>query len=182
MLLIEKLRKETQAYHNKLDSHPILSRITTDGVELSDYIAYLKLFYGIHSILESEIKKHLAESIQFEGRLSAIKHDLSQYNQLAKLANTSSFELSKTSALGAYYVIEGSKLGGKMIGKRLSQNLGLKNDEMNFLMNPSSYSWKSVIDQINEVSSDAHHDVIEGAKQTFSFIHDYVNEFYAVEG
>ena len=181
MTLIDKIRKETQQYHDLLDRHPELSKITSPGATDYDYELYLQLFQGIHSIVEPEIEKHLPGDYPFEGRLSCILQDLKKNNFEPAKAITTNFTLNTKSVLGAYYVMEGSRLGAKFIAAHLKKNKQVNSDDFEFLEHKPSYSWKDVVESLNSLPSDIHSETVEGAKDTFKFILSYVQQFYEVK-
>lgn len=181
MTLIEKIRSETKQYHDLLDRHPELSKITSSDATDNDYELYLQLFQGLHSIIEPEIEKHLEGSFPFEGRLSYIRQDLNANNfETAKVVNAS-FTLNTQSVFGAYYVMEGSRLGAKYIASHLRKNKQVTSDDFKFLEQKPPYSWKVIVESLNNLSPEFHSQTIEGAKDTFKFILSYVQQFYEVE-
>jgi heme oxygenase len=180
MTLIEKLRKETKPYHDRLDQHIVLSKLTSTKVSLEDYKKYLKLFHGIHAILEIEISNTIEAKLPFEKRLPFIEKEMGALSIEKNDLTIDMIEFSKWSALGGYYVLEGSRLGGTFIAQHLSKNLALNNHEFSFLKQKPSYSWKSVLSAIDSVEEQHHGEIVKGAKLTFQFILSYVNEFYGL--
>ncbi len=181
MALIDLLRKETSYYHNLLDKHPKLSRVTSDEVKADDYAEYLELFYGIHTLIEKQIENNIDSNYPFEGRLSLIKHDLECCGIAAPLIKDLPFELVGNNVIGAYYVVEGSKLGGKFIGNHLQSELSSNTCGFSFLTHKSSYSWKNVLEKLEEVHPPDQREVADGAVKTFQFILSYVDQFYGIE-
>ena len=181
MSVLELLRKETGYYHNLLNSHPKLSKITSDSVTEEDYHQYLVLFYGIHSIVEREIEKFIDSSFPFDARLNLLVDDIAHCSLEPYTIKSQSFTLDKNRVLGAYYVLEGSKLGGKFIAGHLTKHLSTNDNQFSFLLKKSNYSWKNVLDKLTEIDPTLHDETVEGAVQTFKFILSYVHQFYELE-
>lgn len=181
MSLIDLLRKETSYYHNLLDTHPNLSSVTSDQVKEKDYFEYLELFFGIHTFIEKQIENNIDSNFPFVGRLSLIKYDLEQIGSTVPMVKSADFRLKENNVLGAYYVMEGSKLGGKFIAHHLQTKLSSDACTFSFLTHKSSYSWRNVLEKLDEVNPSKHIEVAEGAVKTFQFILSYVDQFYGVE-
>lgn len=178
MSVIDLLRKETGCYHDLLDKHSELSKITSDSVTVRDYYNYLILFYGIHKLVESEVEKHIDSNFPFHGRLSLLRGDMEKCNVKPEVLDKFSFELDPQNVIGAYYVLEGSKLGGKYIASHLLKHLSLGDERFTFLVKKSNYSWKNVVDKLEQLEPSMHSNTVDGAIETFKFILSYVEQFY----
>ena len=179
MLLVQKLRHFTKDYHKQLDQHNNLSIITSPYVELNDYQAYLQLFHKIHAEIEPVLAGRLNDTFPFLERKSILEYELDYFDlNPYKSEERFSFFSSNSEAIGAYYVIEGSRLGGKFIANHLKANLDLNDYPFPFLKHSTDYSWKNVVDHINGVDEEEHENVILGAESTFCYILKVVNSFY----
>jgi heme oxygenase len=156
MSVIDLLRKETSYYHNLLDTHPKLSKVTSDEVKKEDYFQYLELFFGIHTLLEKQIENNIDANFPFEGRLDLLKDDIERSGIDVPLIKDVPFTLDENNVLGAYYVVEGSKLGGKFIANHLKSKLVSDQYRFSFLTHKPSYSWKNVLEKLNTIDPSEH--------------------------
>jgi heme oxygenase len=179
MLLVQKLRHFTNDYHKQLDQHDKLSIITSSQVELEDYKAYLQLFHKIHAEIEPILVSHLNEKFPFLERVAMLESELDYFDlNPYESEDRFSFSSSNSEAIGAYYVLEGSRLGGKFIANHLKDVLDLTDYSFPFLKQSTHYSWKNVMNLINGVDEQEHENVILGAECTFCYILKVVNSFH----
>lgn len=178
-MIIDELRSSTGPLHKKLDHNQNLASLLSNHVQLEDYIQYLQLFAGIHTVLESFLSSHLAGNINFKPRLPHILNDLDRLGAYAEGQRIFlDPQLKENEEIGTLYVLEGSKLGGKFIYNKLKQNLDLSDNCFQFLNATFTYSWKDTINTIKNESAGREHETIRGARKTFKFILSYVDQFY----
>jgi heme oxygenase len=184
MKLSEKLKTATKAEHDKLDKLSSMKRVTSDEVNLADYKNYLKAFYLIHSRIEDDVYEGCSEyidGINSNRRMSHLINDLNKLNidfETVVPESENQFELNNLELLGALYVIEGSRLGGKYISNHLSSQLDLDNSELKFLSAAPSMKWSVIISFLNKQPDDYHHEIIAGAKYTFQYFYDELTAYY----
>lgn len=182
MNVIDKLRTSTKSLHNRLDQNSDLKRLLSPNVHFKDYVLYLRLFHEIHGYIEPMLEDELSENVSFERRVDDIKEDLNKLGMPPiLLKNNQDLQLSNKEALGAFYVLEGSRLGGKMIADRLEKNLTIQDHSFSFLKKRPNYSWKDTLSAIEREAKGFEKETIEGAVKTFNFIISYVHQFYAKE-
>lgn len=126
--LHRRLRAATAPVHARLE-HDLdwRARVSTrDG-----YRALLARFHGFHAAYEAAIALALADAPFFEPRrrLDALTADLSDLGLsvagIAALPRPDPIGLAGTgAATGALYVLEGSTLGGQVIGRHVAGTLG----------------------------------------------------------
>lgn len=185
MNLSEKLKSSTKAHHAQLDQLSSMRRLTSEEVNLTDYKNYLQAFYLIHSNIEENIYKgccNYLDEINSNRRIPNLINDLNKLNvQLDEMKPVSrnKFELDDLELLGALYVIEGSRLGGKYIANHLSKELTLEDIELTFLSTTPAIKWSKIVSFLNEQPDDNHIQIIEGAKYTFQYFYDELTAFYS---
>jgi len=182
MKLIEKLRESTRDQHSKLDQIPEMKRLTSDSVIANDYKDYLLAFLTIYSNIEADIYNNSSQylkGIKSNQRLLHLKNDLQQFKvQNLTQQSTNEIELSGKEYLGALYVMEGSRLGGSLIGKHLTSHLDLDKSNLEFLLSRPSVKWPQIISFINEQPEESHVEVINGAQKVFEYFYDQLSVFY----
>lgn len=182
MKLIEKLRESTKDQHSKLDQISEMKQLTAESVEVDDYRDYLLAFLNIYSNIEADIYKYASDSlagIKSNQRLLHIENDLKQFDiQNLTPRNTNEIGLKGKEYLGALYVMEGSRLGGNLIGKHLTSHLNLENSNLSFLLSRPSVKWSQIITHLNEQPEENHVEIIAGAQKVFQYFYNQLSDFY----
>lgn len=117
----EALRAGTRATHAAVDRHPLLNPLVRETVTVAQYAQALSALHALFHVLEPA----LAQGIQIGGmrfgyqpRCALLDADLADL-QIAPQPDTDYLQAawpdSTEAALGLAYVLEGSRLGGKMI-------------------------------------------------------------------
>lgn len=182
MNLIQKLREATKDQHTKLDQISEMKQLTSDSVETDDYKNYLLAFLMIYSSIESDIYDNSSkymEGIHSNQRIPHLKNDLKYFEtQNATKESGSELNLRKNEYLGALYVLEGSRLGGNIIGKHLQEKLDLEKRNLEFLFARPSIKWSQIISLLNEQPVENHVEIISGAQKVFQYFYDELSDFY----
>lgn len=182
MKLIEKLRKSTRDQHTKLDQISEMKRLTSDSVEVNDYKNYLQAFYSIYCNIEDDIYNYASqylEEINLNQRKPYLISDLKQLeSDYSSLVIKSKLQLNDKEYLGALYVMEGSRLGGNLIGKHLLNHSDLEESNLEFLFFPASVKWSQIISFLNEQPAEDHVEIIAGAQKTFKYFYEELSNFY----
>ena len=182
---LENLRSTTSESHKNLEKLPLSAAILSPTISKNDYGNYLKVMYDVIYETENRIFPILSGLIpDLEERKKARLLD----QDLAALGmSKSNFESPFASkenvsigfALGLFYVVEGSTLGGRFIIKNIQSVLGF--DENNGAQYFAGYGnktgsyWKNFLniltqyEQENEVADE----IIDGANFAFNAIHDH---------
>lgn len=142
-----------------------------------DYAAVLRMFYGYFSPLESQIAAlidlALLPDIAERRKAASLLHDLEAIRQLAgELPLCTGLPPLNTTAqaLGAFYVLEGSTLGGKMIARMLRANeaLAVSDEALTFFSGygeQTGSKWKTFLTVLNnQPEAD---EIIASATETF---------------
>lgn len=122
--LRQRLREETAPSHEALERDLAWQdRVATR----ESYRALLARFHGFHAVIEPEIGRALGDEafLAPRRRLSLLEADLRHLGlsepEIDALPRPSAIALAGSAeALGALYVLEGSTLGGKVIGRHVS--------------------------------------------------------------
>jgi heme oxygenase len=182
MKLIEKLRESTKAQHAKLDQISEMNQLTSSSVGVDDYKDYLLAFRNIYSTIEKDIydySSHYLKGITLNQRLPYLKSDLEQFDVGSQtVKETQKLDLSNHEYLGALYVMEGSRLGGAMIGRHLEKQLDYDKNNLAFLFSSPAIKWAQIISFLNEQADENHVQITKGAQKVFKYFYDELFEFY----
>jgi heme oxygenase len=186
--LLEKLKTETLSNHQQLEKNLILRLKGMDNT--ADYIKILQIFYGYFSALENQINKYIgAEQLPDHAerrKTLSIKNDL-QALQGAVPEQALGVDLpeitNKLQAFGALYVIEGSTLGGQIISKMISKQLGMDTDAgLSFFKSygeetmPMWSTFKNTLEQ-QASTPQAVDDLVNAANETFLKFSHWMDKF-----
>lgn len=130
------LRSSTQARHDRLNQHVLLSGLLQPGYSLANYRRLLLTLNRLYSGLEPELTAFAnGSAVVFDFaprvKLPWLQADLRHFrvdpalfeSALAPLCTPTIASIGEF--VGTLYVIEGSTLGGQMIAKCIRQHLGL---------------------------------------------------------
>ena len=126
--LRERLRNETRGAHDALDE---TLDLLGAPLTLPQYRRLLGRFHGFHRALEPVLALRLdAALLRGRGKLPALEHDLEAcgmgLREMAALPVAEFLPLAdQAEAMGAFYVVEGGTLGGRLIGRHLRSNRSL---------------------------------------------------------
>ena len=187
-LFLSSIKKSTAELHSLLESNQLLSAIISPGVTLRHYFFYLLLMKKIEEVYEKHIvtllatlfpggvqrkaSLLLAEDIQTIGYILPQSLVIENYTLPIK-------KMPLAYAFGFMYVMEGSKLGGKVISKHIQQNLGFSESSgakfvSNYGVNTTAL-WRVFLSKFSEyvVENDCEEEAIRGANGAFKSIYDY---------
>jgi heme oxygenase len=130
--LRSKLKLLTKPFHDSLEIVPLAVELASSTVSKERYINYLKTLYAIHSKFENLIQNmdewsSYSINPQQRSRLHLLEKDL---NALGASTEKISLEIdlhinwSFPVAVGVFYVLEGSTMGGQFLAQRLSHIKG----------------------------------------------------------
>lgn len=133
--IMERLKRETKTQHTQIEHLHTMKRLFADDYTLTEYRWHLEKMYGYLSVIEPLLLQHLQEEALQNFFLKRCKkswliQDLSHFGlseeQILTLPHcpVPNYINNLSEALGVYYVLEGSSLGGQFIFKRLNQNFG----------------------------------------------------------
>ncbi len=129
---LNRLRSGTRDAHASVETVPALARLLSPDLTVPEYIVILQHMHALHAHLEPMAAVALealpAAAAMLDGtRPSALAEDLTWFCVSPIMPPKLPSFASPAEALGALYVIEGSGLGGRIIGRHLAGTLGVAN-------------------------------------------------------
>lgn len=183
-MLSDELKEKTQANHQLLEKRLVAQMRSIQSEQ--DYTALIAFFYSYFGGLEKAIEQHLDQTrfTDYHTRRKAelLANDLNELGTASPLLATGN-QLpvinNHQQALGALYVIEGSTLGGQIIGKMIAKQLpALGNHGLSFFNGygddtmPMWERFKLVINQPENLPGD---EMIMAANETFLKFSQYIH-------
>lgn len=182
-MLADELKKTTAQVHDQLEKRiDILSHLET--IDL--YKNLLIKFYQFYLPIEEQLQKY-GNALPLEGRIKLhfLKNDLlaigmtpEQITRLPKADPLPSL-CTLAEAVGAFYVLEGSTLGGQVISKHLRQKLGILPEKGGGFFwaygENTMPMWLKFKDFLNTYEGD-HGKALESAKNTFLALENWLCE------
>jgi heme oxygenase len=182
------IKEETAGMHARLESLSLLTAIVSAGVTVRQYYCYLLLMKQVSEVYEREILQLLPGLISGPAPAESsgqIQSDLNHMNYTIPgepaipAFEIPSDKLSVPFALGFMYVMEGSKLGGRVIYKNIHRSLGYAEDSGASYLGGNGTDtaghWKKFFFWLSlyAVENDCEEEIIQGALFAFSSIHGY---------
>jgi heme oxygenase len=135
-MLMARLKEETRSYHDRLERDPLSRGIMGGGLSRAYYTMVLEVYYGLYAPMEGRLAAAAdwgALGFDMARRMKAplLRADLAHLgvpaSALATLPRCEGLPLTPglPAALGCMYVLEGSTLGGQLIGRHVQGALGL---------------------------------------------------------
>lgn len=123
------LRAATRDHHRALDQHPLLRPLVAADLDLAAYGRALAALYGPQCRLELAVRDGLAcldldYPVAPRSRLLAVDLAALGLEAPGLLANGPLWLHSPPRLVGALYVLEGARLGARLIGARVRERLG----------------------------------------------------------
>lgn len=130
--IVHELRRGTREAHRQLDHHPSLQALVRAGLTHRAYLASLMALYRPHASLEAAVALAAArlglddETALSPPRLPPLQDDISTLGGKLPAWCESDIDCIDTPAelVGQRYVLEGSRLGGQLIARRVGEVLG----------------------------------------------------------
>ncbi len=182
-LFLQTIKKATAQLHQLLESNSLLSTLVSPRVTIREYYCYLVLMQEIMTVYERDlltlvaIKQTKATQLIANDLLN-IGYALPQSDALNKYSIPA--EKIRTSfAWGYAYVMEGSKLGGKVIFKHIQRNLGFTEIfGATFLADGGANTmglWKEFLTKFSGYVTENNNqeEAIQGAEYAFQSIYQY---------
>ncbi len=185
-LFSRMIREATADLHTALEAHPFMSVVTDPAVQVNDYCNYLLLMREVQKQYENLVLPAVAKN--FAGKLSPSSHLIERDIQYlgcveAKTPDPLDLELPLASTsfmLGFVYVMEGSKLGGKVILNHINRKLGFDENRGAAYLAGDGHNtgahWKSFMQHFSSyvIKNHGAEDAIAGARFAFSFIFHFL--------
>ncbi|MDQ1165432.1 biliverdin-producing heme oxygenase [Flavobacterium sp. SORGH_AS_0622] len=181
---LNDLKTKTADSHKKLEELPVSMSIMSPDMKIEEYAKYLNLMHDVHADTEQTVyplfSGLLGDSEQrrkkqlIEADLAFLNYDLSNSEKVFKTEN-----ISVPFALGIFYVVEGSTLGGRFILKNVSRVPQLSGDKgvsyFNGYGDKTGSFWKSFLNFLSEYEqqNNCGDAIIEGAVFAFDSIYNH---------
>lgn len=182
---LDQLRTVTSESHKNLESLPLSASILSPQISKSDYAHYLDIMLDVTQETESRIYPIVADlfpDIEERKKAPYLRDDLKTLGT-SKTDFQQPFASQKTMsvpfALGIFYVVEGSTLGGRFILKNINEALGYDHDNgakyFSGYGNKTGVYWKNFLNVLTryEEQNNAADEIIAGADYAFQAIHDH---------
>jgi heme oxygenase len=176
------LRSRTAHLHTLLEQTSVSKSITAPDITLDAYIQYLQIMERVVSGMEEELQPILEDYVPYMSlrqKASLLQADLAHLGAWTNPFPTMEFSVPGRDiafAWGAFYVLEGSALGGRVILKSLPASLEINGEHgARYFYGYGAQTgsmWKSFLDSLCEYAaqSGAQEAIIEGAEHTFALI------------
>lgn len=192
-LVMSALKTETMSAHKQLERTNYFIRLFEPDYSIQEYRRLLCRFYGFFSAIEPLIFENLTETqlsvLGHKVKVGLLAKDISLFEgdeaglqnmpRCDKLPRLNSFARQ----MGAFYVLEGSTLGGRIIAKRLKEHFGTEIlDKLNYYNcygENISVEWKGFQSFMGSQFDDKEAeipDVIAAANDTFLCLHQWFDK------
>lgn len=180
---LENLRSVTAQSHTNLEALPISASIMNPEVTNAEYALYLNLMHDVVKDAEENIFPTISEivtDLNDRNKTHLLEQDLKTLGivkdrDIKPLSESLSVP-SKGFAMGIFYVIEGSSLGGRVILKNINTALGhdIENGAAYFGgygVQTGSY-WKNFLSMLTQYEAENNNadEIIAGADYAFNAI------------
>lgn len=187
----QQIKAATQELHRSIETLPLMSLLMSEDIDLATYRQILKRLYRLHLATESHIYSALSymkpAELQQGHRISYLEADLRELgvcneNRQDALSNKYWRDsiCGPAQALGALYVLEGSRLGGKLIARQVQQKpeLAVATRFFSASSDEKSGQWKSFLMHFNHCldSSEKLEQATRGAAETFQLFQQMLGE------
>ena len=185
-MITERLKSETRPQHEALETVAFSKKIMDGSLGLAEYKVLLSHNYIVNSLIEEKLQAmhefKTIEGLNFDQRLKTDKLiadlEVLQLDKEALDAQKPHFELNdKYEALGAFYVLEGSTLGGAMISRQLVKNENLKEvSDFHYygvygeLVGPMWKAFQQVLINEADGNTDNENKMVKKAAETFDLM------------
>ena len=184
---LKKIKEATAEQHLAMEDDPLLAQLLSPQLTPAQYITYLSLFLKVSEAYETHILPVSINSLsgwKVSPPSKKIYRDLETLGVNTPAEPLEAYKLpdafsGPAFALGFTYVMEGSKLGGKVLARSVCKTLGLSESAGAVYLSDYGQDsfplWKQFVDQFAEfiLFSNGEQQAIEGANQAFASIADF---------
>ncbi len=188
-MILERLKSETRPQHDKIEEVGFSGKIMSGQLTLDEYKLLVINNYRMHKLVEGAMDKmpeiKALEGLEFESRkkMPFLVEDLKNVGLNPDDYGVEDINLDVSDfhkAMGTYYVLEGSTLGGSVIARKLATNQNLANAGLTDFKFYGCYGdmvgprWKAFQQVLVNVATDkaAEDKMVAGATATFSALTD----------
>ena len=129
--IMMRLKNDTGIAHKQLEKSACFKRLFADDYQISEYAQLLGYFYGYFSAIEpvlfTDLPQEYHSGLQYRTKIDLLRQDLAFLSTNADalpFCETLPELTSFAQKMGALYVLEGSLLGGRVIGRHLTSHFG----------------------------------------------------------
>ncbi len=187
-MIIDTLRAATKAAHRDLDHFifPIIKQVDSND----SYTKLLEVFYGFYKPVFDSLDHYLNDTnIQlYSQRRKPVRilddlHAVGAGTSMLPVSHECPLIDSTAKAFGAFYVLEGSTMGGTIIVKQLSQQLPLlEQNAFSFFSgygNKNPEMWNIFLNDLDKNNSESEtEEIVSTATQTFSTFGNWIKNNY----
>lgn len=180
--LLQTLRRRTADIHGKLDADLDLLRPPLSQSRLR---TFLERLHGFHRAWgPAAVTAGLANAAEHEteGAVARLRNDLlalggeaAEIDALPICHDAAGLTATPDGALGALYVVEGSALGGVVIGRALADAGWPPLSYFDVEGRRASADWRALQVRLAETSEDRHPAVTDGAVAAFALMSDWLS-------
>ncbi|MCK6550231.1 biliverdin-producing heme oxygenase [Myxococcota bacterium] len=182
-MIVERIRAETRADHTRIEA---VIDLTAPDLTRARYVRFLERMFGYFEPVEARLAaisgweptgldpRARARAFALISDLTALGHDP---ERIARLPRASALPdvSSLARALGCLYVLEGSRLGGRVLTRTLAPRLGLTPEHgLGFLggtIGDTPASWPALVDALERwaaTHTECEDDVVRAARETYA--------------
>jgi heme oxygenase len=130
--ILGDIRAVTRPLHDRIETAPALTRLMARDLRRADYVAALQAKFRFHAALQAVLPARLtrlglAWPVPAHA-LAALASDLTALGASVPAVPRAPGLCRAFGPVGALYVIEGSLLGGRVIGRHVGETLGVTPD------------------------------------------------------
>lgn len=128
MSLRDEIRSSTEARHEALHRHPLLSPLIASDISYEEFQLALSLFHGFYARAEAMVSVGQSAELPNAPVMDWLARDQQRGHLMDTPLTLPPLQPvdSEGSLLGYLYVKQGSTLGGQRISKNLERTLGLR--------------------------------------------------------
>jgi heme oxygenase len=129
--LLTALRAGTVAAHRRIEALAPMTNLLAPSLTAGAYIASLRAMHAFHTVTLGQLAPFVAADPTLRGpdlgRLAALAEDLAWFGVTPRTPNPAKLRLGgRAAALGTLYVVEGSALGARVIGRAVALSLSVR--------------------------------------------------------
>ena len=172
------LKEQTKQQHDDTEAKLQYQKILDKSYTLDDYKTLLihnyKLINRYEPQIQEQLKNYHELKLDLRSKINSLKTDLNNLNISTENEEPTQNLENEAEAFGALYVMEGSTLGGNVIGKQLKRNPEFEGVEFNYFgvygenTGPYWQEFKSIIDE--KISEENYESCVTGAKKAYQLL------------
>lgn len=183
----DRLKMETQEQHQAIEKAYWMQRLMHPALEQEEYIIILKKWYPVILSFEQQLsaqKEKIEQAVpDWAGRqkVSLLETDIRTLNEMTPETKEQTGISSVNELMGAFYVLEGSTLGRRVILKQLAHHSWFHSSFGNFFSGygaETGNQWMKFKNYLNHyfLSDDENAgETVQAAKKTFENLYKHFN-------